>query len=369
MNETVILRGAGCLAANPEALRLGTKCLIVTGRHSAAKSGALRDVTAVLNGLGIPFTVYNGITENPLLSHCREAGEMARAFGADFIVGIGGGSPLDAAKAVAVLAKEPDMDEKKLYDPQAEKPCLPIAAVPLTAGTGSEVNRYSVLTIGEKKLSFSTPDTLPKVAFLDPRYLRTLNAEYTVSTALDAFCHCIESFLSPKSTPESEENALRGGALLWELLTTHDFAPNDRDGAGLTEEERLTSMEAAACGGLAIKVTGTGFPHPLGYGITLRHGIPHGRACGAFIGTYVACNLLTEEGEKRLNRFAEALGTTPDMIGAVIPALADVNLTLSEEEIASMAEKVAGAKNYGNAPYILTDEEAVVILTELFGLQ
>ncbi len=369
MNDTILYRGPHCLTEHASALALGAKCLIVTGRHSAVKSGALRDVTAALNALNIPFTVYNGITENPLLSHCREAGEMARDFGADFIIGIGGGSPLDAAKAVAVLAGEPDMSEEKLYDPTVEKPCLPIAAIPLTAGTGSEVNRYSVLTIGEKKLSFSTPDTLPRVAFLDPRYLRTLNAEYTVSTALDAFCHCIESFLSPRSTPESEANALRGGAILWELLTTHDFRPTDRDAAGLTEEERLASMEAAACGGLAIKVTGTGFPHPLGYGITLRYGIPHGRACGAFIGVYVICNLLTDEGEKRLNRFAEALGVTPDMIGAVIPAIADVNLALSKEEIASMAEKVAGAKNYRNAPYALTDEEAVVVLNELFGMQ
>ena len=79
-----------------------------------------------------------------------------------------------------------------------------LVAMLLSAGTGSEVNRYSVLTIGEKKLSFSTPDTLPRVAFLDPRYLRTLGREGTVSTALDAFCHCLESYLSPKSTPASE---------------------------------------------------------------------------------------------------------------------------------------------------------------------
>ncbi|MBE6622170.1 MAG: iron-containing alcohol dehydrogenase [Ruminococcaceae bacterium] len=367
MNNTTIYRGANALTANASALNLGKKCLIVTGRTSAVKSGALRDVTAVLNELGIAFTVYNGITENPLYAHCREAGEMGREFGAEFVIGIGGGSPLDAAKAAATFACNPEIEEAALFDPTVEKPCLPIVAVPLTAGTGSEVNRYSVLTVGDKKKSFSTPHTLPVAAFLDPRYLRTLNAHYTVSTALDAFCHCIESYLSPKSTPESEENALRGGKLMWELLTQNDFRPSDRDAAGLTEETRMASLEGAACGGLAIKVTGTGFPHPLGYGITLRDGVPHGRACGAFIGAFVDRNMTTEAGKARLTAFAEAIGTTTDMIAAVIPALADVNLSYSDEEIASMAEKVSGAKNYGNAPYVLDDETAVEILTELVG--
>ena len=367
MNNTTIYRGANALTANASALNLGKKCLIVTGRTSAVKSGALRDVTAVLNELGIAFTAYNGITENPLYAHCREAGDMGREFGAEFVIGIGGGSPLDAAKAAATFACNPEIEEAALFDPTVEKPCLPIVAVPLTAGTGSEVNRYSVLTVGDKKKSFSTPHTLPAAAFLDPRYLRTLNAHYTVSTALDAFCHCIESFLSPKSTPESEENALRGGKLMWELLTQNDFRPNDRDAAGLTEEARMASLEGAACGGLAIKVTGTGFPHPLGYGITLRDGVPHGRACGAFIGAFIERNMTTEVGKARLTAFAEAIGSTPAMIAAVIPALADVNLSYSDEEIASMAEKVSGAKNYGNAPYVLDDETAVEILTELVG--
>ncbi len=121
----------------------------------------------------IPFTVYNGITENPLYAHCREAGEMARDFGAEFVIGIGGGSPLDAAKAVAVFACNPEIEEAAIFNPTVEKPCLPIVAIPLTAGTGSEVNRYSVLTVGDKKKSFSTPDTLPVVSLFPARGFTT----------------------------------------------------------------------------------------------------------------------------------------------------------------------------------------------------
>ncbi len=367
-DETKVFCGAHCLKTHGEALILGTSCLIVTGKRSAKISGALRDVTGVLTAHGIPYTVYDGVTENPLLSQTREAGRQGRDFGADFVVGIGGGSPLDAAKGAAVFACDPDLPEAVLYDSTAPKACLPLAALPLTAGTGSEVNRYSVLTVGERKLSFSTPDTLPRVAFLDPRYLRTLGREGTVSTALDAFCHCLESYLSPKSTPASEADARKGGRLLWELLTTKEFRPDGADAAGLTEDERLATLEAGACGGRAIKVTGTGFPHPLGYGLSLRHGIPHGRACGAFTGVFVERNEETEEGRRRLMAFADALGTSPAMIAAVIPALADVNLSLSDAEITTMVSLVSGAKNYQNAPAVIGDGEAEAILTEMFGV-
>ena len=349
MEHTKTYIGVNCLSRHAEALLLGKRCLIVTGRTSAVKSGALAAVTAELNRHAIPFTVYNGITENPLLSHCREAGEMGQAFGADFVIGIGGGSPLDAAKAAAVLALNPTMREEDLFDPSFPKPSLPILAVPLTAGTGSEVNRYSVITVGERKKSFAAEGILPRAAFLDPTFLRTLNASYTVSTMLDAFCHCFESYLSPKSTPASEEAALRGGAVLWKLLTEREFSPSEDDAAGLSLADREASLVAAADG------------------ITLRYGIPHGCACGAFIGAYVEKNGTTEIGAARLAAFASHIGTTPETIAAVIPAIADVNLILSDEEIRAMIALVSGAKNYTNAPYVLADEDGIEIMTELFG--
>ncbi len=367
MKETVLYRGACCVAAHPEAFALGSRALLVTGRRSAAESGALADVTGLLSRLGIYFTVFDRVSENPPLSDCRQAGRLAREAGADFVVGIGGGSALDAAKAIAVLAKDPDREEAAIFDSSVFKPALPVLAIPLTAGTGSEVNPFSVMTVGERKRSFSAPEALPRAAFLDPRYLKTLNPRYTVSTAVDAFCHCLESYLSPKSTPASEADALAGGAELWRLLTGRSFTPDGDDAAGLSEEDRLASLEAAAAAGRAITVTGTGFPHPLGYGLTLRYGTPHGFACGAFTGVYIERNLTVPLGRERLHRFAGALGTTPEQIARTIPALCPVSFALAPGEIAEMAALVSGAKNYRNAPYLLTDTEAVRILTDLFG--
>lgn len=364
---TKIYKGQNCVKENSDALILGKKCLIVTGRSSAKISGALYDVADVLEGKNIPYTVYDKMVENPTIESCVEAAESGREFGADFIIGIGGGSPLDACKAVATFTAMPSLTIDGLFDGSIKKTSLPIAAIPLTAGTGSEVDKNSVLTLNNKKKTYIDDSVFPVSAFLDPRYLTTLNSDYTVATAIDAFCHCIESYLSPKSTSDSEREALKGGKLIWDALTQNDFLPSDTDKAGLTPETRLSMLEGAACGGLALTVTGTGFTHPLGYGLSLYHGIPHGKACGCFTGKYVELNMTTEEGKARLTAFASHIGTTPEIIAAVIPALSDVNLALSEEEILDMAAKVAGAKNYINSPYVLTDEKAAEIMMELLG--
>lgn len=367
MRVTEVFKGENCLKKNPDTLILGSRALIVTGKNSAKVSGAFDDVTEVLNGKGVEYTVYDKMVENPTIESCIEASQLGREFGADFIIGIGGGSPLDACKAVATFTAMPSLTIEGLYDAEIKKTSLPIAAIPLTAGTGSEVDKNSVLTLNNKKKTYVDDSVFPVTAYLDPRYLKTLNSDYTVATAIDAFCHCIESYLSPKSTPNSEKEALKGGKLIWDALTQNDFLPNGDDAAGLTSETRLSMLEGAVCGGLALTVTGTGFTHPLGYGLSLYYGIPHGKACGCFTGKYIELNMTTEEGSSRLMSFASYIGTTPEIIAAVIPALSDVNLSLNEDEILGMAQKVSGAKNYLNSPYVLTDEKAVEIMTELLG--
>ncbi len=367
MTPTKIYTGKDCVKNNPTALALGKKCIIITGRSSAKVSGAYSDVTQVLSSLGIEYVLYDGIGENPAIESCFEAAETAREFGAEFVIGIGGGSPLDACKAISTMAKMPELDTETLFDASIIKTSLPIIAIPLTAGTGSEVDKNSVLTLGDKKKTYIDDSVFPVSAFLDPKYLKTLNPNYTVATAIDAFCHCIESFVSPKSTDESEKEALAGGKLIWDALTGNSFIPNEEDAAGLDEETRMNMLMGAAYGGLALTVTGTGFTHPLGYGLSLYYGIPHGKACGAFTGKYIELNMTTEKGRERLIAFASHLGTTPEIIGAVITAMSDVNLVLSAERSKEMIAKVSGARNYTNSPFVMTDEIAAEIYAELFG--
>lgn len=359
---TRVLFGRGVIRENAAALAGGRHAFMVTGKHGAKASGALADVTATLTGLDIGFTVFDEIRENPALTECHRAGALAAAAGADFVIGIGGGSALDAAKAIAAFAANPALAPMDLYDDaKRTAPTLPLFAVPTTAGTGSEVNPYSVMTLpsGEQKKTFKAADTWFRVAFVDPRYTESLSWNTTVSTALDAFAHALESYLSPKSSVFSEKAALFAAEKIWNVLTEYpaEFTPEMRDDLSV----------AATAAGMAISVTGTGFPHPLGYSLTLLDGVPHGKACALFEGDFIGYNEKTEVGKARIAAFAAAIGTTPKVMKTYLPALADTEFSFTEEEIDRRVKLISGAKNYANSPYVLSVEEMYEIYRRHFG--
>lgn len=365
-----LLCGENCVRENAASLALGKHALLVTGRNSARRSGALEDVTQALDAQNVAWTLFDCITENPLASTCLEGGALCRRAGVDFIIGIGGGSALDAAKAVAAFAVCPDASENDIFScgiPTCGM--LPIVAIPTTAGTGSEVNPYAVLTLpgGERKKTFkSIPGSYPRLAFVDPRYTRSLGEEYTVSTALDALAHAMESYLSPKSNDASALFALYAARNVWDVIFSGTDAEGEKDAGGFTAMQRQRLSYAATAAGIAINRTGTGFPHPLGYSITLSEGIPHGRACGAFAGAYIDYNLRTKHGKEKLTHLADELGTTPQEMARRIPLKADVHLTLSRHEIEHHVLRVEGAGNYANSPYVISPEEMRTIYASLF---
>ena len=143
-----VVSGRTALADSAAQLKkLGDSCMVVTGKRSAKASGALDDLTEVLRREKISCTVYDGITENPLLSSCEEAAALAAEKKAAFVVGIGGGSPLDAAKAGCILQTNPGKAEEYVYGGGKTVACpgVPLICIPTTAGTGSEITSVSVL--------------------------------------------------------------------------------------------------------------------------------------------------------------------------------------------------------------------------------
>ena len=132
-----------------------------------------------------------------------------------------------------------------------------------------------------------------------------------------------------------------------------------------TMRERLAL--AATVAGIAISITGTGFPHPLGYSLTLLDGIPHGRACAAFAGDFITYNQKSEKGRERIEKFTALIGTKPRALAAFLPGVADVSLSMTEAEIAEHIDLIAGAKNYTNCPYVLSKEEIFDIYRSHFG--
>ena len=275
-----LLLGAGCVRSGAgELAKLGNLCLIVTGRHSARACGALQDVTDTLARNGQKWILFDQIGPNPRLTDCMAAAEMAIAAGADFVLGIGGGSPLDAAKCIAVLAANPGMTQAQLYAFHWEKPPLKIVAVGTTAGTGSEVTKVSVITTPDgRKKSFHHEAVYPALAFGDPTYTMSLPPVITRATAVDALAHCAESFFSRTANPFSQCYAVEGIRLLLPIFRR--IAQNGCEELDYATRERLYC--ASIYGGLAINVTGTCFPHTMGYLLTEAFGIPHGTACAVF---------------------------------------------------------------------------------------
>ncbi|VBB07279.1 alcohol dehydrogenase iron-type [Lucifera butyrica] len=278
---TKIIAGPNCIKENAKEIRsLGKKSFIVTGKNSASHNGSLFDVQAALEAENISAILFDQITSNPSINLVRKAAQTAREEKIDFIIGIGGGSPLDAAKAIAVLATN-DLDDEALFSGPYAHPFLPVAAVPTTAGTGSEVTQYSILTNQhlETKTSIAHPGLFPKVAFLDARYTLNLPKLITIHTAIDALSHALEGYLSVKATDFSNLFAEKSLALLGECLPQLS--------ADLAFRVREKLLYASMLAGVVIAHTGTTAVHSIGYSLTYFKEIDHGRANGLLLAEYL----------------------------------------------------------------------------------
>ena len=358
-----IISGENCVIKNSTEFRkLGKKCLIVTSKTSAQKSGALDDVVSALNIENIEYSIFDKITENPLVSTVIRAGERAREFGAEFIIGIGGGSPLDASKAVAICAENPDYDIKGLYARPIPSKALPVILVGTTSGTGSEVTGVSVLTNDEDsmKKSISGADCYSAVSFLDPKYTYSMNYDITVSTALDAFAHAVEGWFAPACSDLPTQYAKMALPLIYnglKYLDQEKTLPYEK----LREDLYYGSIYA----GLELNVCGAAFPHTVGYVLTENFGVPHGKACTAFM----PC--LLEKAKKFKNgRYCElldVLGDSEENIIGIINRLTDVkNLSMTDEQIKEWCSRWNnGNKNFDKTPGGFSKEEAEKVLKML----
>jgi alcohol dehydrogenase len=315
-----------CVKNHAELLcAIGQRALIVTGQHSAAANGSLNDVTNVLTTGDIPYLIFSEVEENPSTDTVEKATEIAHKFNADFIIGIGGGSAIDAAKAVALLLVNPDINADEIHNaPNHPRNHAPVVAVPTTCGTGSEVTPVSIITNHKINLKKSIPHVIfPELALVDGKYLASAKKQLIVNTAVDALAHMVESILNVKSNllnrmcPEY-------GLKLWgesKYALLLDCDNGDKDGvaidapidACLYEKLMLTSTIA----GMSIAQTSTAVPHGMSYDLTLHAGIPHGPAVGYFLAAYVeVCakfvpqdveKILSLLGLKSIEEFGEML--------------------------------------------------------------
>ena len=350
--------GRNCVAENSADLVLGKRCLIVTGKNGAKASGALDDAINALEKQGIGYAVFDGIGENPLISACHKAGAAARKADADFIIGIGGGSVLDASKAIAIYASNADLEPIDIYKREYKNAPLPIALIGTTAGTGSEVTAVAVLTNDETgvKKSIKGNDCYAKVSFCDPKYTQSMSYKTTVSTALDAFAHATEGFFTERCEGIHKVFAQNCIPALYRGLK--ELSESETVGCELRESLYYASVYA----GLVINNCGTGFPHPLGYVLTENYGVPHGMACAAFFAPYIdRCAEFAPE------KFAEFTAMTAEIneVKGVIASLTDLEgVSIGKEKAEKYALRWQSVipGNFTASPGGLTQKEAAQIL-------
>jgi alcohol dehydrogenase class IV len=302
---TTIDFGPGELASLPAAVaELGLTRPLVVSDAGVAAAGLLDRVT---QALGAP-PVFLDTPPNPTEEAVTAALTLWRAEGCDGIVAVGGGSPIDLAKGVALLATHPGPLEQyaMIYGGLGRIGAVaPVVAIPTTAGTGAEVGRAALLTLADgRKLGFISPHLIPKRAICDPALTLGLPSRLTAATGLDALSHCVETFLSPRDNPPAEAIALDGAGRLWRHLPAA-FARGD-DMAARTEV-----MMGALEGGLAFQ-KGLGAVHSLSHALGgLKHlRLHHGTLNAILLPPVLRFN--APVAAAKLARLAMAMGLPPE---------------------------------------------------------
>lgn len=275
----------------------GERPLIVTGRQSARRTGMLEYLLEQLP----EAVVFDAVEENPGTAVCARGAALCRQHGCDVVVALGGGSPIDAAKAIAVLATNPGDCNDYFGAEKYRQPPLPIVAIPTTSGTGSEVTPYSVLTREDDntKRTISGAALFPRIAICDPELTLTMPRAVTAATGLDALSQCMEGIVSRSGTPMGDILAFEGIRLLREFLPRALDTPDD-------VEAREQVMFAALLSGCVIAQSGTTIVHGMGYAYTCHFDIAHGLANALLLAPVFKFN--ARHLPDKVARIASALG-------------------------------------------------------------
>ena len=351
---------------------IGRRAFVVTGKDKIRHAGAIGD----LEGAGLNCTLF-GVAGEPTVGMVREGAALFRAAGCELLIAIGGGSVIDAGKAIAALASNPGdvLDYLEVIgkgQPLANAP-FPTIAVPTTAGTGSEVTRNAVLGSSEHgvKASMRSPTMLPRIAIVDPQLTVSLPPAMTASTGLDALTQLIEPYVSSRANPLTDAFCLDGLREVRRSLA-RAFA-NGADRAA-----RAGMSYASLLGGLALANAGLGVVHGFAAPIGGMFDAPHGAVCAAILPHGMQANIRALRARApesaALIRYAEIAeilterpGATPEdgveWVWGVVQRLATPPLQVEARRFPEVVEKAARASSMKANPIPLTCEELTCILT------
>lgn len=343
----------------------GEKALIVTGRSSAKKSGLYDRIASSLEQSGMSHLLFDKVTQNPLTTTAEEGASLARENNCDVIIGIGGGSIMDCAKAIAFLAVNTGDINDYIYNRQKSENALPLILIPTTCGTGSEGNGFAVLTNPENgdKKSLRCNAIIPKASIVDPECMMTMPKKVLASVGFDALCHCMEAYTSKNAQPFTDalcEYAMR--------LTAENLVRVYKGQGDTPTWEKLTL--ASTIGGMVINTAGVTLAHGMEHPASGLKNIVHGQGLAAL--TPAVIEVSQKGNPAKFRKISEILsgGTDADCVAAIRGLRKELELdcTLSElgirkEDIPWMAEncmKVSAASVAAN-PVVFTEAEIAKI--------
>ncbi|MGI6113178.1 MAG: iron-containing alcohol dehydrogenase [Mahellales bacterium] len=305
---TKIIFGPGRLKELAELELPGKKALIVIGSgNSMRRLGYLDRVIGYLKDNNVEAVVFDKILPNPISEHVMEGAKVAKENNCDFVVGLGGGSSIDSAKSIAIMAKNPgDYWDYVIGGSGKGRPlqngALPIVAITTTAGTGTEADPWTVITKSDtnEKIGFGCDDTFPILSIVDPELMLTVPPKYTAYQGMDAFFHAVEGYLATVHQPASDSHALEAVRLITQFLPKAV-----RDGSNL--EARCAVAWANTAAGIVESLSSCISHHSMEHALSAYHPqLPHGAGLIALSLPYFT--YMSSKVPDRFSGLAQAMG-------------------------------------------------------------
>ena len=301
LNETSY-HGAGAInAIADEAKGRGFKKALVCSDPDLIKFGLTKKVTDILDNAGLAYEIFSDIKPNPTIENVQAGVDAIKAAGADYIIAIGGGSSMDTAKAIGIIITNPEFADVRSLEGVADtkNKCVPIFAVPTTAGTAAEVTINYVITDVEKnrKMVCVDPHDIPVVAFVDPDMTETMPKGLTAATGMDALTHAIEGYITKGAWELSD---------MFHLKAIEIIARSLRGAVDNTKEGRADMALGQYVAGMGFSNVGLGIVHSMAHPLGALYDTPHGVANAIILPTVMEYN--AEATGEKYREIARAMG-------------------------------------------------------------
>ena len=298
----IIITGSGASEqVGEESKKLGFKKALLVTDQNLVKLGIVEKVAQSLRGSGVSFAVFDGVYTEPIVEFVQEGIKAYRENGCDFLLAVGGGSPMDTAKAISVMVTNSGSIEDYQGLGKIPQKGSPVIAVPTTAGTGSEVTPFTIITDTRRdvKMLIGSPFITPEVAIVDPSLTLTMPRDLTAATGIDALTHAIEAYVSVKAQMISDIFCLSAIELI-----SGNLKPAWTDGNNA--EAREKTMLGALQAGIAFSNSSVALVHGMARPIGAYFHVPHGASNAALLGVVMEFSLAGNPS--RYAHIAKAMG-------------------------------------------------------------